>query len=87
MTDRIRSATVVFDHDIRIDDAEAILDALRMVRGVASVHPGEPIGGQAWLARETAFQGIREVWFDLLQAMYEPAIWEQIKEVAKKVRN
>lgn len=37
MTDRIRTLTVALDHDYRDDDAQAILDAIRMVRGVAAV--------------------------------------------------
>ena len=36
MTDRIHSITVVLEQNVRVDDAERILDALRMVRGVIS---------------------------------------------------
>lgn len=39
MTDRIRQLTVVLDTDYRDDDVEAIVNALRMVRGVADVVP------------------------------------------------
>lgn len=39
MTDRINSFLVVLDHDIRDDDIEPILNALRMVRHVLSVEP------------------------------------------------
>lgn len=37
MTDRFNALTVVLDHDIRDDDAEHILNAIRMVKGVLSV--------------------------------------------------
>lgn len=37
MTDRIKGCIVVFGCDIRDDDAVLVLDAIRMIRGVASV--------------------------------------------------
>jgi hypothetical protein len=39
MTDRHTAYIVVLEHDIRDDDAEPVLTALRMVKGVASVEP------------------------------------------------
>lgn len=39
MTDRYNAVTVVLDRDYRTDDAEAILTALRQIRGVLSVEP------------------------------------------------
>lgn len=37
MTDRYHSLTVVLDHDIREDDAQTIVDAVGMIKGVLSV--------------------------------------------------
>lgn len=37
MTDRVKGAYVSFDHDIRIDDVETVLNAIRMIRGVSDV--------------------------------------------------
>lgn len=37
MTDRINAITVVLQDDIRIDDAEPILAAIKQIRGVLSV--------------------------------------------------
>jgi hypothetical protein len=34
MTDRLKGCVVTFDQDLRTDDAEAILNAIRMVKGV-----------------------------------------------------
>ena len=34
MTDRIHSITIVLEKDMRVDDAEAILTAVRQLRGV-----------------------------------------------------
>ena len=39
MTDRVKGFTVTLDQDIRIDDVEEILNAVRMIRGVAYVEP------------------------------------------------
>lgn len=37
MTDRVRSLTVVLDKDYRDDDCESIVEAVKMIKGVASV--------------------------------------------------
>jgi len=39
MTDRLKGCTVIFEKDVRVDDAEAILTAIKMVRGVLDVVP------------------------------------------------
>lgn len=39
MTDRLKGFVVTLEHVMREDDAEAVLGALRMVRGVADVVP------------------------------------------------
>jgi hypothetical protein len=39
MTDRHAGYVVILEHDIRKDDAEVILSALKQIRGVLSVEP------------------------------------------------
>jgi cell division protein FtsX len=39
MTDRIHALTVFLNRPIRDDDAEAIIAAIRMIKGVADVRP------------------------------------------------
>ncbi len=39
MTDRYHSLTVVLEKDFRDDDAESILNAIEMIKGVLSVKP------------------------------------------------
>ena len=39
MSDRIKGVVVTFDEDIRDDDFEATIGAIRMIRGVLSVEP------------------------------------------------
>jgi hypothetical protein len=41
MTKRLKGCTVVFDGDFREDDAEALLAAIRMIKGVVRVEPTE----------------------------------------------
>ena len=37
MTDRAKGCWVAFDHDIRVDDAESLVNAIKALRGVADV--------------------------------------------------
>ena len=39
MSDRVHSITVVLEKDIRSDDAEWVINAIKMIRGVLSVTP------------------------------------------------
>jgi hypothetical protein len=39
MTDRLKGVIVTFKEDIRVDDAEAVINAIQMVKGVLSVKP------------------------------------------------
>lgn len=39
MTDRLHSLTVVLEEDLRVDDAELLIAAIGMMRGVLSVSP------------------------------------------------
>lgn len=69
MTDRHSGYLVALENDLREDDAEGILNALRMVKGVVSVQPvtatgwetriGEERRDHLW--REKLGQAIREV--------------------------
>jgi hypothetical protein len=37
MTDRLKGVVVTFDRDIREDDAQEIINAIKMIRGVLAV--------------------------------------------------
>jgi len=39
MTSRVKGFTVTLEEDIRIDDVQAILNAVRMIKGVVHVEP------------------------------------------------
>jgi hypothetical protein len=39
MTDRIKGFAVTLEEDMRIDDIDNIINAIRMIKGIASVEP------------------------------------------------
>ena len=39
MTDRIKGMTITLDADIREDDVQAIVNAMKMIKGVVHVEP------------------------------------------------
>jgi hypothetical protein len=45
MTDSYNALTVVLERDIRWDDAETLILAIRQLRGVLAVHPNVSGGG------------------------------------------
>ena len=51
MTDRFNALTVALEKDIRIDDAEGIMNAIRQLRGVISVS-GNVADATSWAAEE-----------------------------------
>lgn len=53
MTDRFYALTVVLEKDIRDDDAEPILNAIRMIKGVRDVK-GNVSNPSTWMAEERA---------------------------------
>lgn len=51
MTDRIKGCVVAFDHDIRDDDAQGLLNAIRMIKGVQSVTTKQ-VNADDWMNRQ-----------------------------------
>jgi hypothetical protein len=51
MTDRINSLTVALKEDIRIDDAEQLIIAIRMLTGVLAVEPNVTTP-ELWVAHQ-----------------------------------
>lgn len=65
MTDRVNGFFVTLKDDMRIDDAESIIHALSMVKGVAAVSPNvsDP---EDHIARVRVRQELIEKLFDIL---------------------
>ena len=58
MTDRIHSVTVALTKNIRIDDAQPILDAIGMIKGVLNVAPNIADSSD-WVIRQRVESEIR----------------------------
>jgi hypothetical protein len=66
VSDRIKGCWVSFERDMRAEDAETILDAIRALRGVAAVEVF--VADHAdWMARQRVRREIGEK----LRALYE----------------
>lgn len=59
MTDRFKQLIVVLEKDIREDDAEALINAIRMMRGVLKVR-GDVAGAQDMWAADRARRELRD---------------------------
>jgi hypothetical protein len=65
MTDRFNALTVVLERDIRKDDADALIGAIRQLRGVLSVE-GNVADIAAHVAEERARHDIGQKLMDVL---------------------
>lgn len=68
MTDQYNAITVVLERDIRDDDAEFILNAIRMIRGVLKVTP-HVADHTALVAEMRAKHEMRAKVLDLLKSL------------------
>jgi hypothetical protein len=68
MTNRVRTLTVMLEHEWREDDVQQILNAIRMIRGVADVVPTK-VGEQmaVWGAKVELKREILEKVVELLK--------------------
>ena len=66
MTDRYCALTVVLDETIRKDDAQKVLAAIRMVKGVVEVRP-VVASPEAYWARATALRELKAKLWDILR--------------------
>ena len=70
MTDRVRTLTVELNGEIRDEDAEAIMDAIRMVKGVLDVRLGPVCDAASWAAHRAAVREIDEVLREAIAKLY-----------------
>jgi hypothetical protein len=65
MTDRLNGVWVAFEKDIREDDAETTINAIRQIRGVLVVekHVADPM---AWIGEERVRQELGKKIFEIL---------------------
>lgn len=58
MTTRVKGCTIAFTKDIRVDDVESIVNAIKMITGVADVTLEESSGSD-WMNRSIVKQEIK----------------------------
>lgn len=70
MTDLIKGAVITFKDDIRVDDAEPLLNAIRMIQGVqdVSVVQYDP---SDWANRMRVSREWTDALYKLIQEMYK----------------
>jgi len=66
MTDRIKGFTVILDRDVREDDFEIYMDALRLMKGVQQVIP-HVSGVEDTIADERATHKIKIKLYDFIK--------------------
>ena len=66
MTDRLKGLVVSFSGDIREDDAQGIIDAILLIKGVGSVKTSD-FTGDDWINRSQIKIELREKLFKVLE--------------------
>ena len=71
MSDRTMSLTVVLDKDYRVDDAESIINAIKMIKGVGTVGVNVADSGSY-------------VAYSMARMDLEKTLWDALHEKSKK---
>ena len=69
MTDRVQTLTVALEDDIRVDDVEYIVNAIRMIKYVKHVELGKPVNMDDWSARIRVGSKWQDELLDLMKKM------------------
>ena len=68
MTDKVKGFTVTLEKDISIDDVEVILNAVKMIKGIAHVEPSISTPNDHF-ARQRVKMEIREKMWNIIENM------------------
>jgi len=68
MTDRLKGAYIAFTQDIREDDAESIIQAIKMIKGVSAVETSVS-NGEDWMNREHIRSELKERFWDFYKSI------------------
>lgn len=60
MSEHFRGLTVVLEDDFSAETLSAIIEAIKLIKGVASVVPGQPVGWSDFMARTVVKKKLRE---------------------------
>lgn len=73
MTDRLNGVFVTFVEDIREDDAQRIIDAIKLIHGVIDVR-GNVTNGSEWVANARAREKLRRALWEILYPKEEAEV-------------
>jgi hypothetical protein len=79
MTDRVRHLTITLDEDLRVDDLEPIVSAIRQIRGVAGVEH-HVVHVEAHLARQTVRAEVKQQLHEAIDRVFRH---RDIREIGK----
>ncbi len=68
MTDRAKGCFVSFEHDIRVDDVEFLVNAIKMIKGVSEVSLNIADSND-WMNRNRIKSEIREKFLALYESL------------------
>ncbi len=68
MTDRIKGLTVSLSYDIRDDDCQPIINAIRMIKGIEDVEM-HVTDVHDWIARKHVKSELRDIVFEWFKAL------------------
>lgn len=72
MTTRLKAFIVVLDHDMREDDAEHVINAIKMLRCVQEVKPLPANGYDDFVIRSRTMQEVQDDLRGLMQKWNKP---------------
>lgn len=66
MTDRVKGFVVTLEHDVRIDDIEPMMQAIRYMRGVANVQPSI-VDSSDWINQQRIKSELRDKMYQFIK--------------------
>lgn len=79
MTDRVKGLMISLNKDVRVDDVEHIVDAIKMIRGVGAVETSI-VDHDDWMNRSRIGQELK----DKLLKAFNPDFYERAEKTTLK---
>jgi hypothetical protein len=85
MSDRFQTATVAFDKSYREEDLQVLLNAIRQLKGVATVQLGTPKSFPEFAAESTVLREFIGTMFGLMNLRtLDLSAWAEIEAIVEK---
>lgn len=81
MTDRVRHLTITLDEDLRVDDLEPIVSAIRHIRGVAGVEQ-HVVRMEDHLARQAVRAEVQQKLHEAVDSVFrQQSVRDKVKDL------